>query len=319
MVQMPHELRINWIGPATPQNGKVKIGDVMLGGAGGRVAVAAGSAAVGADLQLQTIGERAIALPEPGIPALLAGIALLAALARRRTRTTALGLAVALGVGLTAPAPARAETSISGQVRITWTSPGFNPPQYYGQWSLGRALAPLGDLDADGTRDFAVGSGGGCNCGEFARVFTMFLEEHGMLAGFEDEVRAIDNYQDFSASIALLPDRNGDGVQDLVIGGPARPYSENIYAGEVAIVFLDRAGREAAPRVVIGNGLGGLPAGTLGAGGHFGQAVASLGDVDGNGTLELAVGAPSSTRRTRVARSGCSRSTPRTRSSRFAK
>jgi len=294
--QTPHELRVNWIGPSAPQNGAIKIGDVTLGnvGPGGEVAVAAGSGAVGADLQLQTIGERTLGLPEPAVfLSLFAGGAVLAGLARRRRRSTALGLALTLWIGLTVSEPARAATSISGQVRITPGQAGFNPPAYGGEGFIGSALAPLGDLDADGTLDLAVSAAAYCCTYPIQRVFTMFLAEQGTVLGFEDELRSSAPNQDFGSGMALLPDRDGNGVQDLLIGARAQdenPPSQD-HTGQVSIVFLNRAGFEVAPRVVIRNGLGGLPAGTLEPQRYFGSAVASLGDVDGDGTFEIAVGA----------------------------
>jgi hypothetical protein len=68
------------------------------------VSVAPGSAAVGADLQLQTqlqtIGERPLAVPEPAtIASLVAGGALLAALARHPLRRRAVASAFAVDGG----------------------------------------------------------------------------------------------------------------------------------------------------------------------------------------------------------------------------
>jgi hypothetical protein len=295
--QSPHELRINWIDPGAPQNGALKIGDVALGfvaeDGAGRVRVAAGSASVRADLEIHAIGTRTIGLPEPTtVLGLLAGIALLAALARRRMRSVGLGPALILAI-LSLPEHARAATSIKSQVRITWETPGFNPPLLPTSADcLGQALAPLGDLDSDGTLDLALK---GYCISSFGpgQVFTVFLEDES-IRGYDDEVRAAAPWQNFASSIALVPDRNGDGVQDLLVGESRVEDVQGAddLTGRVSLVFLRSDGFEAAPRVLIGDGLGGLPNGTIEPGRMFGSAVAWLGDVDANGTREIAVSAP---------------------------
>jgi hypothetical protein len=127
------EFRANWIGAATPSNpvaGPVKIGDLYLSqtGPGGSVRVGPGSASVGAELQMLAIAERAIALPEPdGSLGLVAGVGMLALLARRRARQArrAAGL-FALALVLATPQAARAAISVKDQVAIAEMNGGLN-------------------------------------------------------------------------------------------------------------------------------------------------------------------------------------------------
>jgi hypothetical protein len=83
-------------------------------------------------------------------------------------------------------------------------------------------------------------------------------------------------------------DIDGDGVPDLAIG--ASPDAVNgPWTGAVWILFLARDGTVRS-HTRISEGAGGF-AGTLADHTRFGQSTAGLGDVDGDGIPDLAVGA----------------------------
>jgi hypothetical protein len=92
----------------------------------------------------------------------------------------------------------------------------------------------------------------------------------------------------FGGAVAGLGDVDGDGVADIAVGAP-EDSTDGVFAGTVWIVLLNADGTVKG-HVEIANGSGGLPP-VLGAGDFFGSGVANIGDMDGNGAADLAVGA----------------------------
>ena len=160
--------------------------------------------------------------------------------------------------------------------------------------AFGRSLAPLGDLDGDGTTEVAVGAfrdevNGKAEAGS---VWIVSLETDGTVS---DQVQITENSggfggtlaagDQFGVSVAAPGDVNGDGVEDLAVG--ARYDSEaGENRGAVWILLLNADGTVDG-EIKIDDGDAGLQ---LSNGDKFGQEVAS-GDVDGDGATELLVGA----------------------------
>ncbi|MEM7410847.1 MAG: hypothetical protein AAF430_11480 [Myxococcota bacterium] len=91
----------------------------------------------------------------------------------------------------------------------------------------------------------------------------------------------------FGSALAVLGDLDGDGLRSLASGAP---QPGGALPGEVWILELDALGStDNALRV--GSGLGGF-SGALEADDRFGSALAWLGDLEGDGFMELAIGAP---------------------------
>ncbi|HEX5065075.1 MAG TPA: hypothetical protein VFY49_03110 [Myxococcota bacterium] len=270
------ELRANWLGPATPSDpsaGPIKIGDLVvnIGLTGeGRVRVAANSAAVGADLGLLPLAERPLAraIPEPKHAlALAAGVLLLLCLARRRAREAAAG--ACLLALLAEPPSAEAVTSVKGQK--SFVQPSGAPTAFWGS-----ALAPLGgDLDGDGTADLLVADADEAACG--GRFWELFLDEDEDLAGHF----TIDSTTcGYARSVSALGDIDGDGGPDYVHG-----LNEST-TRRVDLLSLRPNGALKAQNTLA------TDTSTFASSDLFGWSVAGLGDIDGNGTVEVAVGEP---------------------------
>ena len=160
--------------------------------------------------------------------------------------------------------------------------------------SFGRSVAAIGDLDGDGVADLAVGSRNDSTGGpQRGAVHVLFLNNDGSVkdwtkiaSGTGGGPNLLD-YGRFGVATAPLGDLDGDGVNDLAVGshlddtgGPAR--------GSVHVLLLNVDGTVRS-FTHIASGVGGGP--VLSDGDRFGIGVASLGDLNGDGIVELAVGA----------------------------
>lgn len=137
--------------------------------------------------------------------------------------------------------------------------------------SFGSALAPLGDLDGDGVRDFVAGMS----------PLRLSAGNHGLAfacSGRDGEIlRVLSSERGgtwFGSSVADAGDFNGDGRTDIVVGGN--------YGNAVGLVVVfDGATGERLLSLVEGDRAA-----------SFGQTVAGVPDLDGDGCAEILVSAP---------------------------
>ena len=161
---------------------------------------------------------------------------------------------------------------------------------------FGRSVASLGDLDGDGVADLAVGANGDDDAGtDHGAVWILFLERDGTVRSHQ---KIIDTQFRFGGSIASLGDLDGDSVGDLAVGAPGDDDGSrgpcdmvpSCSRGAVWILFLNPDGTVKSKQKISDTqgGFGGI----LDDLDTFGKSVASLGDLDGDGVGDLAVGAP---------------------------
>ena len=188
-----------------------------------------------------------------------------------------------------------ADGTVQSSQKISDTQGGFGGSLDNGD-RFGAALAALGDLNGDTIPDVAVGSPmDDDGADDTGAVWILFLNTDGTVqshqkmsdtvGGFNGLLTAGDQ---FGASLATLPDLDGDQIVELAVGSPNH---DGTFAdeGAVWILFLNANGTENGFRQ-ISEGNSGF-AGGLDLNDRLGTSLTSLGDIDGDGHGDLAVGA----------------------------
>jgi hypothetical protein len=188
-----------------------------------------------------------------------------------------------------------ADGSFKAAHKISQTQGGFTGTLYE-EGYFGIALEHLGDLDGDGNRELAVLSPYGPPFG--GTMWVLRLDANELVTsqvGFED----FDDYGllwpnlgEYAAwRMAWLGDIDGDGDGELAQGFPYTNFpGGDVGEGGITIGSVESDG-SILKRVRISNERGGF--GPLARRTDFGYDLAPLGDLDGDGLPELAVGAPS--------------------------
>lgn len=118
------------------------------------------------------------------------------------------------------------------------------------------------------------------------------VSAHKKISGLTEPMSTVLNVGDFfGGAVTSMGDFNGDGFEDLMVG--ARHDSEFGHdKGAIWVLFLD-GNQDVLQYQKIGENYGGF-SGNLSVDGVFGTDIANLGDLDGDGITDFAVGASSS-------------------------
>ncbi len=167
--------------------------------------------------------------------------------------------------------------------RLLAAAPAWTAEADQASAEFGAAVATAGDVNGDGFSDVIVGAHFFANGESFeGRVFVY----HGSAAGLSPvpawTAEGNQAQADFGFSVGTAGDVNGDGYSDVIIG--ARVFDNGETDEGRAFVYHGSA-----------NGLAATPAWTAEgnqATAWFGFAVATAGDVNGDGFSDVIVGAP---------------------------
>jgi hypothetical protein len=159
---------------------------------------------------------------------------------------------------------------------------------------FGTSLAALGDIDADGVTDLAVGAPGDAALGIYTgAVWILRLHADGTVKGHSKITEGSGGFpggleagDQFGAAVAAR--RDGGALLQLVVGAPGDDEGGHD-RGAAWLLTLDAAGSVSAHQR-ISDADGGFT-GKLDDNDRLGCSAADLGDVDGDGIRDLALGA----------------------------
>ena len=157
--------------------------------------------------------------------------------------------------------------------------------------SFGISVANIGDFNKDGVVDLAVGAIGNDQAeGNEGAVYLLFLETDGSLKSVSLINSSTTNLLDlgfgsrFGSAVANIGDVNNDGIAELAIGAEGT----NDHSGSVFLFFFDENINLDSVKEINRTTENGP---SLSIFDLFGHAIAPLSDFDGDGVVDLAVGA----------------------------
>jgi len=166
--------------------------------------------------------------------------------------------------------------------------------------AVGKAVGTAGNINGDGFEDLIIGAptaeGAGAISGAAYVIF-------GSAAPVQLDLSALGNagfkllgnndHDSAGSSVAAAGDINGDTVDDVIVGAPGSDSDTNTDSGSSYVVFGSAVPNYFSSPVQLSElGSGGVAFIGEGEGDRSGSAVNAAGDINGDGTDDLVIGAP---------------------------
>ncbi|MFE4965777.1 FG-GAP and VCBS repeat-containing protein [Streptomyces sp. NPDC056660] len=170
-------------------------------------------------------------------------------------------------------------TKTHGAASRTWVVPSMKTGSGYGSRSLA-----AGDINGDGVADLVVSGAIRAGNGEYIEANLVYL-------GGASRPRALRTLVSGGGDLAVLGDVNGDGYDDVVTSYPTF-YGSKAGPGTVSVYLGSAHDISPTPQAALTQDSPGVPGATRASGtSSFGDSL-SVGDVDGDGYADVAVGTP---------------------------